>query len=197
MPSLDPVLAVLERLYPDPTTWSKPFRRLAAVRSVRNGAAIREAARSANSTVKTIQRLLTADPVATMFGASYANVDSHDGGKAWKLAKRGIGQILLGRVAERAFEQLYRRELGTDDLKLEDSRDERNDTDYRVLNGGGKPVFRINIKMHGTPFRRAQELVGLRPDDCFALGTYKILQGLNKEAAGDVPPAVEIQRRLS
>jgi hypothetical protein len=95
--------------------------------------------------------------------------------------------LVLGRMAEQVFERRYRREVGSEDLVLEDSRKDRNDTDYRVLNGRGRPVFRINIKFHGTLFRRAQELVSLDPEDCFALATYKIYQGLSKEGSERLP----------
>jgi hypothetical protein len=95
--------------------------------------------------------------------------------------------MVLGLVAEQVFERLYKREIGSDDLVLEDSRVDRTDTDYRVLNGQRRPVFRINIKFHGTLFRRAKELVGLAPEDCFALATYKIHQGLRKEADERLP----------
>jgi hypothetical protein len=172
MPSLEPVLRVYRDLYPDQKLWSKPFLRLAAIAETRRGSPLKDAAKSVGATTKGLQRFLNGDPILEMFGATFAEVHLHNDGRSWKLAKRGIGQILLGQVAEKAFERLYKRELGTDDLQLEDSRDQRTDTDYRVLNGGGKAVFRINIKMHGTPFRRSEELVGLRSDDCFALGTY-------------------------
>jgi hypothetical protein len=122
-----------------------------------------------------------------MFGTPWGNAHLHKEGKTWRLAKRGIGQMMLGLVAERAFERLYKREMGADALKLEDSRADRNDTDYRVLNGNEKPVFRINIKSHGTLFRKAKDLVGLDPEDCFALGTYKIYQGLMKEKNERLP----------
>ena len=49
-------------------------------------------------------------------------------------------------------------------------------TDYRVLNGGGRQVFRLNIKFHGTLFGKAPELVGLDSEDCFPLATYKIIR---------------------
>lgn len=98
-----------------------------------------------------------------------------------------LGQLLLGLLAERAFESIYKRTLGTTELRLEDSRGARTDTDYRVLNGQGRPVFRMNIKFHGTLFRQAKELVGLEPADCFALATYKIKQGLDKQNAEVLP----------
>jgi hypothetical protein len=85
------------------------------------------------------------------------------------------------------FETLYKHEIGNDDLKLEDSRTTRNETDYRVLDAGAHPVFRINIKFHGTQFRKAKELVGLEPEDCFALATYKIWQGHRKNELEKLP----------
>ena len=66
-------------------------------------------------------------------------------------------------------------------MKLEDERLARNDTDYRVLNGKGRPVFRLNIEFHGAHFRKALEMVGLKPEDCFALVTYKIHGALEKQ----------------
>jgi hypothetical protein len=101
--------------------------------------------------------------------------------EAEERARAILGQLLLGVVAEKAFEQIYKTTMGTSDLRLEDARESRNDTDYRVLNGHARPVFRINIKLHGTAFRNAQDLVGLDPSDCFALATYKIYQGLQKQ----------------
>ena len=98
-----------------------------------------------------------------------------------------LGQLLLGELAERAFERIYKETMGTGELILEDDRVSRNETDYRVLNGQRRPVFRINIKFHGTLFRNAQDLVGLRPEDRFALATYKIYQGLLKHENERLP----------
>jgi len=98
-----------------------------------------------------------------------------------------VGQLLLGELAERAFETIYKETMGTDELKLEDARSSRNETDYRVLNGQPRPVFRINIKFHGTLFRKARDLVSLDPEDCFALATYKIHQGLQKHESERLP----------
>jgi hypothetical protein len=50
-----------------------------------------------------------------------------------------------------------------------------------MLNGSGRPVWRINIKFHGSPFRKSAEYVGLDTDDCFPLATYKIYQALQKQ----------------
>jgi hypothetical protein len=45
----------------------------------------------------------------------------------------------------------------------------------------------LNIKFHGSQFRRAEELVGLSPDDCFALATYKIYSALQKQEREHLP----------
>lgn len=77
--------------------------------------------------------------------------------------------------------------VGSSDLQLEDDRSGGGDTDYLVRNGQGRQVFRLNIKFHGSQFRRAQELVGLPPEDCFALATYKIYSALQKQEREHLP----------
>ncbi len=98
-----------------------------------------------------------------------------------------LGQLLLGRCAERAFEEIYRTEMHTHEFDLRDLRESRTDTDYRVYNGQGRPVYRINIKFHGSQFRRAPDLVGLDSKDCFALATYKIYSALQKQDEERLP----------
>jgi hypothetical protein len=63
---------------------------------------------------------------------------------------------------------------------MTDVRESRNNTDFRLLNGGGRPLFRLNVKFFGSLFRRA-EMVGLTPSDCFPLATYKILAALQQQ----------------
>lgn len=94
--------------------------------------------------------------------------------------------MLLGALTEERFER-EKEEIIAGRLIVEDHRLGRTDTDYRVLNGGGRPIFRINIKFHGTEFEQARERVGLAPDDCFALATYKIHQALGRQRAEALP----------
>ena len=96
--------------------------------------------------------------------------------------RRRLAQLLLGALTEERFDR-EKEELVAGRLTVEDHRLGRTDTDYRVLNGGGRPIFRINIKFHGTEFARAKERVGLDPSDCFALATYKIHQALERQRA--------------
>jgi hypothetical protein len=72
-------------------------------------------------------------------------------------------------------------------MQLLDQRESRNDTDYRLVNGTGRPLYRINIKFHGSLFRNAKEVVGLEPADCFPLATYKIESSLAKQDKEHLP----------
>lgn len=97
-----------------------------------------------------------------------------------------LAQLLLGALTEERFGR-EKEELVAGRLTVEDHRLGRTDTDYRVLNGGGKPIFRINIKFHGTAFEQAQDRVGLAPTDCFPLATYKIHQALVRQREEALP----------
>jgi hypothetical protein len=98
-----------------------------------------------------------------------------------------IGQLIIGNLAERVFEDTYRDTVGTTELRLQDDRSGGGDTDYLVLNGQDRRVFRLNIKFHGSQFRNAEVLVGLAPEDCFALATYKIYSALQKQEREHLP----------
>lgn len=98
-----------------------------------------------------------------------------------------LGSLILGGAAERIFEAAYRDALSTTDVQLVDLRESRNDTDYRLLNGQGRPLYRLNIKFHGSLFRQAVQMVGLEPTDCFPLATYKIKSALDKQDQEHLP----------
>ncbi len=98
-----------------------------------------------------------------------------------------LGQLMIGHLAEQVFEELWSTNLGDQDLVVSDDRGSRGDTDYLVKDGHDRQVFRINIKFHGSQFRRARELVGLDPSDCFALATYKINAALQKQQTEQLP----------
>jgi len=95
--------------------------------------------------------------------------------------------MLLGALAEKRFEEITDEITGGGLLRIEDHRPSRTDTDYRLLNGGGKPICRMNIKFHGTLFRDATRYVGLAPEDCFPLATYKINNALKRQAREGLP----------
>lgn len=98
-----------------------------------------------------------------------------------------LGNLIVGKCAEIIFEDLYKQHMHTTELELKDLREGRSDTDYRLFNGRGRPVYRVNIKFHGSLFRRAREMVDLEPEDCFALATYKIHGALQKQQKDELP----------
>ncbi len=151
---------------------SKPFRLLQAAGQVRVGADPSALARQIRSTRGKILQVANAnDSIHDVFGITLGAAGDPD---LLNRARRGIGQMLLGTLAEHSFERSYRNIVQPDELRLEDTTSGRTDTDYRVFNGRDRPVFRINIKFHGSVFRKARDLVRLAPDDCFPLATYKI-----------------------
>lgn len=105
----------------------------------------------------------------------------------WTRAKSGIAQMLLGQLAEEHFETNSVGPLGAQGFHIEDQRVGHTDTDYRLLDPDGRPVCRLNIKFHGTLFKQAVEYVGLQPEDCFALATYKIHGALQRQDDERVP----------
>jgi len=108
-------------------------------------------------------------------------------GDALNKRRQGIGQMLLGVLAERRFEELSNQITGGGVLRIEDHRPSRTDTDYRLLNGNNNPICRFNVKFHGSLFREARRYVGLGPEDCFALATYKINNALRRQEDEKLP----------
>lgn len=180
--TLEELRSLLQQLYPA-NNWPKPFSIFQNVGVARDDPATLAAiARACGTTKKRVQEILDApDPFAVVFGGSTPAE------KAAKSARQMLGNLIVGRCAERVFVDRYKKEAATNELELSDLRESRSDTDYRLLNGRGRPVYRINIKFVGSQFRRAQELVGLDPPDCFALATYKINAALQKQIADRLP----------
>lgn len=179
--TLDQLVAVLNRLYSkDP--WPKPFQILDHFGRVAEPRSLPAIARSCGLTRNRTQAILMApDPLIALQEGSPPSE------RTAKNARQMLGNLIVGRCAEQLFVQHYKREADTTELALSDVREGRTDTDYRLLNGRGRPVYRINIKFVGSIFRRAQELVGLAPDDCFALATYKIGAALQKQVSDRLP----------
>lgn len=180
---MDDAFGVLHRLYGD-AGWPSPFHALDALRLIREGMQAAEAARRAGTTRQRVADLVAAgDPIARVLRVPAAQIRNDDRAAA----KRGLAQILLGRAAELAFEDIYRTEIGAQEFELVDLHEGRTDTDYRLLNGRKRPLYRLNIKFTGSIFRRALELVGLVPEDCFPLATYKIFNALKKQEQEHLP----------
>lgn len=181
--TIEDVLALASELYADAPP--RAFSLLSGAIRVKAGEDALKVGRSLRSTRQRLKSIsASSDPIREVFGCA---LDSAASEGSLRRPREILGQLLLGELAERAFLKIYRETVGTKELILEDDRGARNETDYRVLNGQRRPVFRINIKFHGTLFRNAQDLVGLDPEDCFALATYKIFQGLQKQENERLP----------
>ena len=108
MPSLAPFLAVLDYIDPAEKPVAVPFRVLRAVAAVRAGAAVEDVSRDWRVKIDRLEPLIAADPIVELFGTTFA--DAHLHAKAAG-ARRSLGQMLLGRVAEQVFEAVRERRL--------------------------------------------------------------------------------------
>src|ERR1035437_7602230 len=136
------------------------------------------AAKRAKTTAARMAALASAGSLETILGGEIPEITLEQDSKV-----RGtLGQLMIGHLAEQVFEELWSTNLGDQDRVVTDDRGSRTDTDYLVRDGRDRQVFRINIKFHGSQFRRARELVGLEPSDCFALATYKIHAALDRKS---------------
>lgn len=183
--SVDDLLAVVAEVYrgkPVP----RPFAALRTARDVAQGNRLEGVAEAVEASVPSPEALAVEDTnlCEAVFGVTLAAASD-----ANLLAKRrqSLGQLLQAELAERAFERLYRERFGAEDLELEDERPGYTDTDYRVRNGAGRPVLRLNIKFHGTLFANAKKEVGLEAEDCYGLATYKIFSGTEKQRKEFLP----------
>jgi hypothetical protein len=165
--------------------WPRPFHVLEAYDRMSRGESLREAAAAVRTTVSRLEEIATnPHPEFAVLGVHPSDLMQSDVDRARSI----LGQLLIGRTAEIAFEDIYREQIGSDaEFRLVDIREGRTDTDYRVLNGQARPIYRVNIKFIGSVFRRSVELVGLEPHDCFPLATYKIAGALQKQQQEHLP----------
>jgi hypothetical protein len=172
---------ILSRLYRS-NPWPKPFNLLKGRQLVASGQVTNPAARVVGTTGARLRNFCEAtDVVVELFGPEQPSEDGR------RFSRQILGNLIVGRCAEITFEEIYKAHTHTTELELRDLREGRSDTDYRLFNGRGRPVYRVNIKFHGSIFRRAKEMVGLEPEDCFALATYKIDGALQKQKKDELP----------
>ena len=177
------LIQTLGNLFTD-GNWPKPFHVLRGIGLIEQGTPVNIAAESVGTTRKRLEVVSSSeDPIRVLLEVGLTDLVLAHHNKAAQM----LGGLLLGRCAEIAFERIYTAEMEPNEFELRDLREGRTDTDYRLYNGHGRPIYRINIKFHGSQFRRAKELVGLEPDDCFALATYKINGALIKQEDEGLP----------
>ena len=159
--------------------WPRAVRFLEALNHLRHGKTTAEAAQLVRTTKEKILALQSASsPPLAALGITALPAGPEE---LQRNATRLLGQMLLGRCAEMVFESHYRAEMQNEQLHLSNESGSGTDTDYRLLDGQGRYLFRINIKFHGAQFRDAKQWVDLLPSDCFPLATYKIRSALQKQ----------------
>jgi len=173
----------LKEIFPS-RTWPRPLHILQALSLADSGTPLREAAKAVGTNQVSV-KAASQDPdrVRAVLGLALDEIEDRYRRRATQI----VGQLLLGRCAEIAFELIYKSEMHSEEFELRDLREGRTDTDYRLYNGRGRPIYRVNIKFHGSRFRRAPEMVGLDPGDCFALATYKIYSAIEKQREEGLP----------
>lgn len=175
---------LLHDLFPD-GDWPKPLHLLRGIELLGEGRDLSAAASEVRTTQSRLQQAADAsDPIKDVLGMSLTQLSP----KARESRARRLANMVLGRAAELAFEEVYTAEIEEhDDVELRDLVRDRTDTDYRLFDSSGRPIYRINVKYHGSRFRKASEMVNLDPHDCFALATYKIHGALLKEEEDNLP----------
>src|SRR6266540_1663457 len=138
--------------------WPRPFHILEGLQKINRGMTLKDAAKVVKTTTRQLENAQKSkSPEYDLLGVRPEELTEED----LKGAATILGGLVLGQAAEIAFEDIYRQELGQDvDFQLVDLRQGRSDTDYRVLNGKGRPIYRLNIKFFGSIFKRGAELVG-------------------------------------
>jgi hypothetical protein len=178
----DELIQFLRHLYGS-DDWPKAFRPLLINEIAKSGASDRNIARQVGTTNAKVVQARTSSSISTaVMGIVPADVPERI-----ESVRKNLAGLLRGRAAEIAFEDIYKSSMHSSEFELVDVREGRSDTDYRLLNGGGRRLYRINIKFFGSNFRQGPELVGLQPEDCFPLATYKIHGALQKQEQEHLP----------
>jgi hypothetical protein len=129
-----------------------------------------------------------AAPAGTTLDSLLASVATRNAVPAPKSSERfRIAMLLVGKVAEQEFAARYTTAMQGQEFSFEDESGAGTETDVLVLNGKKRRAFRINIKAHGTFLREAKKMVGLEPEDTFALATYKIRDANKKSREEGLP----------
>jgi hypothetical protein len=175
------VAALLRLYYSDIERWPrwpKPLHLIQGALLIHSGVDVAEAAKIVGTTAPRLLDIATSpDPVTAVLGVREVDVPAD----ALIRLKRRIGELVRGRAAEIAFEDICKAGIDPQEYSMTDVRESRNSTDFRLLNGAKRPLFRLNVKFFGALFRRSAEMVGLAPSDCFPLATYKIFAALQQQ----------------
>jgi hypothetical protein len=150
--------------------WPKPLGMLRGLLLIEQDRPIAEAAAAVGAAERIFKNALqSGDALRGVLGEDELEAKPVEAERRKNL----IGQLVVGRAAEFVFENIYKRELGDSEFTIADQRQSRSETDYRMLDGSSRPVYRLNVKFFGSVFRAAQQYVQLDQNDCFPLATRR------------------------
>lgn len=148
-----------------------------------DGLDLGDVARAVGTTKARLQAITSSsDPIEAVIGVGPGDLSEDDLQKV----RRKVGELVLGKAAEIAFEEICRAGIDPTKFTLKDMRQGRTNTDYRLFDGS-HALFRLNVKFFGSVFRRGVEMVHLAPSDCFPLATYKIHAALQEQEKEHLP----------
>lgn len=182
--SVSNVLDFLRLALRDSERWPKPLHLIQGALLVQSGDSVAGAASKVGTTSSRLSDVAGSSDIAYAVLRVRESDLQHE---AVDKLRRNVGQLVLGRAAEIAFEELCRIGIDAGEFELKDVREGRTNTDYRLLNGNSRPLYRFNVKFVGSVFRRGAEMVGLEPNDCFPLATYKIHAALQEQEKEHLP----------
>ena len=143
--------------------WPKPLHLIQGALLVESGTDISDAAKIVGTTVMRLMEVATGhDPVEIVLRVTEADL------KAEAIAKlrRNVGQLVLARAAEIAFQEIFEAGIDQREFSMKDVPGEPNQHRFRLLNGGGRPLYRFNVKYlrRSSWQRRVHQNL---PSDCF------------------------------
>src|ERR1700724_2830946 len=104
------LIGFLKSAYPE-GSWPRPFHILEGLEKIAAGASLKDAARAVGTSTHHLQKAAESEnPDFDILGFKPGDVTEEDRRKAATI----LGGLLLGQVAERAFEDIYRAEMGQD-----------------------------------------------------------------------------------
>lgn len=92
---------------------------------------------------------------------------------------RAFRNLIVGTIAEKLVEKKCLDPLVKAGYAIEDTRLKGDFTDYILTKDGER--LPINVKVASTLFRTAKTAVGLEPEDCIPLSTYKVIGAATRE----------------
>lgn len=164
--------------------WPKPLHLLQGTLLFLSGTDMASAARLVGTTPGRLEVVATnPEPVEAILHIRDSDLTTDQLEKQ----RRKVGELVLGRAAEIAFQDICSENIDPLEYSLTDVREGRTNTDFRLLNGGDRPLYRFNVKFIGSVFRRGAEMVKIEPTDGFPLATYKIFAALQEQENEHLP----------